>query len=124
VEGEALTPVLVATIARRAVAVPVQHVVETMRPLPTESGTCMHRGESIAVIDAAALAGANVTPTRCVVLRAGDARVAVLVDSVAEVRRVSAQDVGPPLIESAKLGDVAPAVASVLAQVRALRGPR
>lgn len=84
----------------------------------------MHRGESVALIDAAALAGEKIAPKRCVVLRAGESRVAVLVDDVVEVRRVSAQDIGPPVIAAAQSAELAAPVASALAQVRVLRGPR
>jgi chemotaxis signal transduction protein len=84
----------------------------------------MHRGESVPMIDAAALIGERVEATRIVVLRAGAERVAVLVDDVQNVQHVSAADVGGPLVDAARRQELGGAIASVLAEVRVLRGPR
>ena len=80
---------LVVRVGERSFALPIAVVVETMRPLPIVDRTSVVRGAAIPIIDAAALAGVPSAPTRLVVLRAGDARVGVLVDAVLGVRAIA-----------------------------------
>ncbi len=99
-------------------ALPIGHVVETMRPLPIEpiaavgaelpfvAGVSVVRGAPIPVVDVARLldqrAGAQ---TRFVIVRTSgsDARIALWVDAVIDVRsfeRVAIADL-PPLLQGA-----------------------
>ena len=104
---------LVARIGTAVGAIPVAHVVETMRPLPIEplphappfvAGVAIVRGEPVPVIDGARLLGVPAdAPGRFVVVRAGERRAALAVDSVLDVRRVTAQELG----ELPALGGVA-----------------
>jgi purine-binding chemotaxis protein CheW len=81
------------------IALPLEHVVETMRPLPIEPigsaplfvlGLALVRGEPIPVVDAARLIGGTASEaTRFVTLRAGARSVALAVDAVLVVRALS-----------------------------------
>jgi purine-binding chemotaxis protein CheW len=99
---EALTDVatpklaLVCRIPGAVCALPLERVVETMRPLAVESlsgapsfvrGLAIVRGAPVPVVDAAALLGAaDGCPRRFVIVRAGIRRVALAVDEVVGVR--------------------------------------
>ena len=109
-------PVLITTIAHVTCAVPVACVVETMRPLPTQSGICTHRGVEVRVLSGASLMGATTEPRRAVVLRVGAEKIALLVDDVAEVRTVSARELGKPAFELD--ASLSPGIVAVLRQVR------
>lgn len=102
--------------AGRACALPITHVVETLRPLPTEPvegappfvrGLSVIRGHPIPVVDLAALLGTGETPAnRYVALRAGDRRVALAVeavDGVATLDAATLEDL-PPLLRDAPPG--------------------
>jgi purine-binding chemotaxis protein CheW len=96
---------------------PLDHVVETMRPLPIESlpgappfvrGVSMLRGVPVPVVDAGALLGTadGAQPTRFVSMRAGPRRVVLAVEEVLGVRDLPAaalQDL-PPLLGAAGAG--------------------
>lgn len=96
-------------------AIPIEHVVETMRPLPIEaipgapdfvSGLAIVRGVPLPVVSASRLLQGTVTtrPGRFVTLRAGERRVVLAVDGVLGVRRVSGastQDLPPLLCDAA-----------------------
>ena len=79
-------------------ALPVRSVVETMPALPIEPigdmsssvlGLAIVRGEPIVVLDAGALlTGSRRGGTRFVILRAGDRRIALLVEAVLDVRAI------------------------------------
>jgi len=81
------------------VALPLENVVETMRPLPIDSiaGTPPHvlglavvRGAAVPVIDPAPLIGGEAGPAaRFVLLRVSGRRLAVAVSEVVGVRRLS-----------------------------------
>jgi purine-binding chemotaxis protein CheW len=116
--------VLIAKVGSLACAIPVEHVVETMRPLPVEPlghgaayvrGVAVIRGVPTIVIDAAALfktsAGAQ---SRFVVVRAAAKTAALLVDEVSEVRTIAQAELGalPPLARAAS-SDVIAAIAAV-----------
>ena len=104
---------LVVRVQTRVCAVPLMHVVETMRPLPVESisgvpsfvrGVSIIRGVPTPVVDLGAVLGApGGTTERFVTLRLGDRQVALSVDAVLGVRDVglSAIQELPPLLRGA-----------------------
>lgn len=96
-------------------ALPVRHVVETLRALPVESvddappfvrGLSMIRGLPTVVVDLGVLLGAGDDGDpgdRLVVLRVDERRVAVSVDDVLGIREAGAAQIQqlPPLLSSA-----------------------
>ncbi|MEO6772903.1 MAG: chemotaxis protein CheW [Kofleriaceae bacterium] len=115
---------LIARVGTLTCAIPVEHVVETMRPLPVEPlgqaaayvrGIAVIRGAPTLVIDAAALfettAGAG---ARFVVIRAASRTAALLVDAVSEVRAIARAELQalPPLARAAT-SDVIAAIGAV-----------
>lgn len=125
-------PLLVARIATALWAIPIAHVVETLRPLafgPADHeifvGNSVIRGIATPVLDGGTLLGASSVPTRCVVLRFGEERRGVLVDEVVGVRTIAAAALGgyPGLPQTAageRVRTVDPAFARVLATARLL----
>ena len=110
---------LVCRVLNRLCALPLRHVVETMRPLPIEpmagvprpvAGVAMIRGAAVAVVDLAwVLAGMESHSTRFVVVNADGRRVALTVDAVVGVRTIpvgSLQDL-PPLVRDASVEAIA-----------------
>lgn len=106
---------LLCRVCTRLCALPLEHVVETMRPLPTEPlagaphfvrGLAIIRGVPTPVVDAAQLFSADeAQPLRFVTVRVGgDRRVAVAVDSVLGVRPILAGSLHelPPLLRDAR----------------------
>jgi purine-binding chemotaxis protein CheW len=101
-------------------ALPLEHVAETMRPMPVTAlagspsfvrGMSVIRGIAIPVVDAGALFGSNEPPepTRFVTLRIEDRQVALAVEQVVGIRglaEVSLQDL-PPLLRAANADLVA-----------------
>jgi purine-binding chemotaxis protein CheW len=93
---------LVCEVGRRACGLSLEHVVETMRPLPLEplatapafvSGLAIVRGEPMPVLDLRRLLGSTTvseSPRRMVILRFDARRAGLLVDGVQAVRRVGA----------------------------------
>ena len=84
----------------RLCGVPVERLVETMRPLPAEPfpgtppfvmGLARIRGAAVPVIDLGALLGSKEPPlpTRFLTLRLDDRRVALAVESVVGVRELA-----------------------------------
>jgi purine-binding chemotaxis protein CheW len=110
--------VLIVRVGEIACALPIDHVVETMRPLPVEAlghapgfvrGLAIIRGIATPVIDTARLLGTAGGPgTRFVVVRVGDRRVALAVDQVIDVRRFDRAELSamPPLVRAADAGFV------------------
>jgi purine-binding chemotaxis protein CheW len=103
--------------------VPVEHVVETLRPLPTQAignappfvlGLTRLRGEAVPVLDLNRLLGSDAdTPaTRFISLRVGDRHVALAVEALLDLRVVerSALSALPPLLSQGS-----PAVESIAA---------
>lgn len=101
-------------------AFPIADVEETMRPLPIVPvagapafvrGLAIIRGVPTPVVDASVLltGDAATTTTRFVTLRAGQRRVALLVDAVETVTTLSRQSVEalPPLLQQAQVEAVA-----------------
>jgi purine-binding chemotaxis protein CheW len=92
----------------RLCALPVDRVVETMRPLPVEplrsappfvTGVAVIRGGAVPVVDAGRLLGAAASAaTRYVTVRAGARTVAVAVDEVVGVTAIPESADLPPLI--------------------------
>jgi purine-binding chemotaxis protein CheW len=108
-----LRPSLLLRIAGRLCALPLAHVIETMRPLPVEpvagaprgvQGVSIVRGRAVPVVDAARLFDRpSGMPTRFVTLRAGDRVAALAVDEVLGVRVLAAAslDALPALLSAA-----------------------
>lgn len=94
-------------------ALPLAHVIEVMRPLPTTPiahaaacvlGMCVMRGEAVAVIDAGrCLLNLPCSPTRYVGLRVGAKRIALAVDGALGARVFSSEQTAtlPPLLSDA-----------------------
>jgi purine-binding chemotaxis protein CheW len=93
-------------------ALPLEHVEETMRPLPVEpiagvpsfvQGLAVIRGVPIPVVDAASILSGDAShPTRFVTVKTGTRRIALAVDAVVGVIEIppDAVDVLPPLFHS------------------------
>jgi purine-binding chemotaxis protein CheW len=104
---------LLVRVQTRVCAVPLMHVLETMRPLPIESirgmsafvrGVSIIRGLPTPVVDLGAVLGApGGAAERIVTLRLGDRQVALSVDAVLGVRDLdlSAVQELPPLLRGA-----------------------
>ena len=102
---------LICRARTRLCALPLEHVVETMRPLPIEKlagmpsfvrGLSVIRGIPVPVVDAGALFGTDegAGSTRFVTLRTGQRQVALSVEEVLGVRSFPAESVAdlPPLL--------------------------
>ena len=106
-------PALLCRARARLCALPLQHVIETMRPLPVEPfagappfvrGLALIRGRPVPVVDVGALVSASepANPTRFVTLRVGDRRVALALESVLGIRALPDAMSGlPPLLTDA-----------------------
>jgi purine-binding chemotaxis protein CheW len=94
-------------------AVPIEHVAETMRPLPFEPlagmppfvlGISVIRNEATPVIHAGKLIGAGAAgiPKRYLTLKVGERRVALAVDAVLDVVDLATLALGnlPPLLQA------------------------
>jgi len=113
---------LVTRVGGMTCAFPIQHVVETMRPLPIEpigrsadealaliDGVAMIRGAAVPVVDARKLLGVTGgQATRFVVVRAGERRIALVVDAVLDVVRIDPGALSglPPLMGGASRGSI------------------
>ncbi len=101
----------------RLCALPLAHVIETMRPLPIEpfggmapfvSGASVVRGAPVPVIDLGLVlglaTGGEQQPGRFVLLRAGERRVALAVEAVIGIREIASESLGelPRLLNEAK----------------------
>lgn len=112
----------------RLCALPLNDVVETMRPLPVTGvpgvppfvrGVSVIRGAPVPVVDVGGLLGdpPSAGATRFVVLRLGERRVALAVEEVLGLRELSSQQRSelPPLLKDA--GDVVSRVATLDAEL-------
>ncbi len=109
----ALGPSLLCRAEARWCALPLRHVVETMRPLPVSpipgtppfvTGLAIIRGAATPVIDLARLLGAtDSSPKRFVSMTTQRGRIALAVDQVEGVRSLPADIVHslPPLLQCA-----------------------
>lgn len=112
-DSHASAPLLICRVQTRLCALPMQYVVEIMRPLPVEAmadapqfvrGLSVLRGDPVPVVDAARLVcHADSQPGRFVSLVVGERRVLLAVDQVLGVRPVAAGTlrVLPPLLGNA-----------------------
>jgi purine-binding chemotaxis protein CheW len=110
---------LIVTIGKRACAIPLGHVTETMRPLSIEPvagtpgfvrGVSVIRGAPVPVVDLKALLenGENsASYGRFVTVNLGERRVAIAVDGVVGLRK----------LDSAQLGELPPLLRDVSAEV-------
>ncbi len=113
---------LVVKVGSRVCAIPLEHVVETMRPLPVERvagsrafvlGLAIVRGAPILVLDTSELVGVSrdAPPTRFVMIREGKRAIVLAVDGVVGVVDLDAKfESLPPLVQSS---DVVDAIASL-----------
>lgn len=122
-QRETRIPFLIARIARAICAFPIEHVVETMRPAAIEDGMSMHRGDRVAIVDAAAILGEPSAPRRCVIVHAGAGRAGVLVDEVLGVQRVEGEQVRRmrALFDAERIAAVSRELRGVLGAVRVLQ---
>jgi purine-binding chemotaxis protein CheW len=106
--------VLLARVGLRLYALPLAGVVECFRPLPVEAvtgappfllGLSVVRGEPVPVVDLGSLLGSGDggQPSRYVLLRIGERRVALAVGDVVGVRELDADMLRdlPPLLQRA-----------------------
>lgn len=105
---------LLCRVGTRLCAVPLEHVVETLRPLRVEPlagaqdfvlGVAILRGTPVPVVDAARLLGAaSSNPARFVSLRVGERSIALAVDAVEDVRVLGPAELAelPPLLREAR----------------------
>lgn len=104
---------LLCRVQTRLCALPLKHVLETMRPLPIRPisgapqfvlGLSVIRGAPAPIVDAARLLGAEeARPTRIVTVKVGARTIGLAVDGVLGVRSIpeEARQELPPLLESA-----------------------
>lgn len=123
--SSAAVPALIVSVGARRCAVPLEYVIETMRPLAIESvagtpgfvrGVSVIRGEAVPVVDLACLLAndaSDYAPGRFVTLRVGERRVAIAVDGVVGVRDLAPSVIRelPPLLRDVR-ADLIEAVAS------------
>lgn len=127
---------LICRVDARLCALPLVHVIETMRPLPVETivgaphfvrGLAVIRGAPVPVVDTAELLGAPAAPAnRFVTVIVGERLVALAVGSVLGVREVLTGSLHqlPPLLHEAG-ADVVAAIGLLDAELLlVLRGAR
>jgi purine-binding chemotaxis protein CheW len=102
---------LLCRVQTRWCALPLRHVIESMRPLPTApvpgapsfvDGLAIIRGGPVPVVNLSRLLGlASAQPTRLVCIRTERGRIALAVDHVAGVRAVPSESLHmlPPLLQ-------------------------
>jgi purine-binding chemotaxis protein CheW len=106
-------PVVLCRLATRLVGLPIEHVIETMRPQPIRRlsgapefvmGIAVIRGSPIPVLDAGSLLGESASPPgRFVTLMAGGRTIALSVEAVVGIRSIpsGSLDALPPLLREA-----------------------
>jgi purine-binding chemotaxis protein CheW len=114
------TQALMVTSGSRVCAIPLDHVVETMRPLPIETlaeapafvrGVSVIRGEPTPVIDLRALLGVGgetIDAGRLVTVKVGERRLALGVDTVIGLKRLAPAQLRalPPLLGGLAAGAI------------------
>lgn len=117
--AESAKHALICRIGTRLCALPLQHVVETLRPLPVAPlagapahvlGVALIRGLGQPVVDMARLLGeGDAEVTRYVTLRLGERRVALAVGQVLGTRELALDELQdlPPLLRNAGQDSVA-----------------
>jgi len=116
---------LLCRVRNQLCSLPLQHVVETMRPLPIASltgvpafvrGLAVVRGVAVPVVDAGIILGTDhpPKPTRFVTLRTGENQVALSVEEVLGVRELTLNSFHelPPLLREAT-GEVLRAIGTL-----------
>jgi purine-binding chemotaxis protein CheW len=110
---------LVCRVLSRLCALPIEHVTETMRPLPVERvagapqwirGLAIIRGVPVPVVDLArVLTAAESVPNRFVAVKAAKRSVVLAVDAVVGIRPIRADSLNdlPPLLQDANTDAVA-----------------
>jgi purine-binding chemotaxis protein CheW len=110
---------LICRVGGALCALPIESTVETFRPLAIEPisgappfvlGLAIVRGKPMPVVDLTQLiTGEPARPTRFVIVKTGERRVALAVDAVAGVREVASgqADGLPPLIEDTSTSAIA-----------------
>jgi purine-binding chemotaxis protein CheW len=110
--------VLTVRAGARMLALPIESVVETMRPMPVEPlagapsfvrGLAVIRGAATPVVDVAELLGTRAeTPGRFVTLRLGPRQIALAVEAVLGLSALEPADLAalPPLLDDATRGAV------------------
>lgn len=119
---------LLCRVGPRLCALPLDNVVENLRPLPIMPladaprfvlGVSIIRGEPVPVVDIGSLFGERATaPQRMVTLGADGGLVALVVDSVLGVRSLGLDSVDelPPLLQEAA-GDIVSAIGTLDAEL-------
>lgn len=104
---------LLCRVSAQLCALPLEHVVETMRPLPVQfvgggpefvSGLSIIRGVPVPVVDTGSLLGEKRSPhTRFVIVKAGSRLVVLAVDEVLGFRAIPADSLQelPPVLGDA-----------------------
>jgi purine-binding chemotaxis protein CheW len=113
IAGDEFALCLLYRVQARWCALPLRHVIETMRPLPTTpipgapsfvDGLAIIRGSPVPVVDLSRLLGvASGQPTRLVCVRVEGGRIALAVDHVQGVRAIPSGSLHtlPPLLQCA-----------------------
>jgi purine-binding chemotaxis protein CheW len=121
-------PSLICRVGSRLCALPLESVIETMRPLPIRSiegapdlvlGVAIVRGSPTVVVEAARLFdGPGSGPARFVTLRVGERVIALSVDEVIGIRKLSSASLGgvPGLLKEA-VGDAVSAIGTLDAEL-------
>ena len=118
------SPFLILRLGALRCALPLLHVVETMRPLPARplpkapefvGGVSVIRGEPLPVVDLALLLGAAAgKPGRFVVVRSGGRKVALAVEAVVGICAVASETLaGVPLLLSKAPADIVSALGAL-----------
>lgn len=121
-------PWLLCRAGSRLCALPLETVIEVMRPLPVEPlagsppfvlGLCIHRGAPAPVVDAGLLFGeATVRADRLVAIRAGSRTIGLVFSAVVGLRSIGADLAAklPPLLREAA-GEVVTTIATLDAEL-------
>jgi purine-binding chemotaxis protein CheW len=122
--GDSHRPLLICRVGSYLCGLALEHVVETMRPLPTEPlagtadfirGVSVIRGDAVPVVDVGMLLAAGDSQTgRIVLIRVGGRSVALAVESVFGVEDLAGEVMSdlPPLLGGVS-GDAVTAIAAL-----------
>jgi purine-binding chemotaxis protein CheW len=112
-DGDCRTSWLVSRARTHLCAIPLEHVIEIMRPLPMQAvagapgyvrGLCIIRGSAVPVIDSGLLVGDQASDAeRLVTVRAGGRTIALASEAVLGIRAIDAKTFQelPPLLREA-----------------------
>lgn len=114
-----LIPALIVKVHSQVCAVPLAHIIETMRPLPSNAlagtpsfvlGVSIIRGLPTPVVDLGLLLGSTpACPARFITVRLGGRQVAFAVDTVLGIHELDQSRIGelPPLLQGASQESIA-----------------